>query len=98
VAALLFAFSSLLAWSYYGLKGWTYLFGESRLGQLCFQLLFCSFIVIGCMLQLVAVLDFSDAMIFVIAIPNLIALYRFAPEVRADIGRYIQKLRDQGRY
>ena len=98
LAALLFAFSSLLAWSYYGLKGWTYLFGESRIVQLCFQMLFCTFIVIGCMLQLVAVLDFSDAMIFVIAIPNLIALYLFAPEVRDDITRYIQKLRDQGRY
>ena len=97
VAALLFAFSSLLAWSYYGLKGWTYLFGESRLGQACFQFLFCGFIVIGCMLQLAAVLDFSDAMIFVIAIPNLIALYLFAPEVRADITAYIQKLREQDR-
>ena len=98
VAALLFAFSSLLAWSYYGLKGWTYLFGESRSGQLCFQLLFCGFIVIGCMLQLKAVLDFSDAMIFVIAIPNLIALYLFAPEVKTDITKYIQKLRADGRY
>lgn len=98
VAALLFAFSSLLAWSYYGLKGWTYLFGESRAGQLCFQLLFCGFIVVGCMLQLAAVLDFSDAMIFVIAIPNLIALYLFAPEVKTDITKYIQKLRADGRY
>jgi AGCS family alanine or glycine:cation symporter len=94
----LFAFSSLLAWSYYGLKGWTYLFGESRAGQLCFQLLFCGFIVIGCMLQLKAVLDFSDAMIFVIAIPNLIALYLFAPEVKADVTQYIQKLRSDARY
>ena len=49
------------------------------------------------MLQLAAVLDFSDAMIFVIAIPNLIALYLFAPEVRADITAYIQKLREQDR-
>jgi AGCS family alanine or glycine:cation symporter len=49
--------------------------------------------VIGCMVQLSAVLDFSDAMIFVIAIPNLIALYLFAPEVKRDINDYIKRLK-----
>ena len=96
-AALLFAFSSLLAWSYYGLKAWTYLFGEAPIGKLLFQTLFCGFIVIGCMLQLKAVLDFSDAMIFVIAVPNLIALYLFAPEVRSEVYGYIERLRADGR-
>ncbi len=96
-AALLFAFSSLLAWSYYGLKAWTYLFGEAPIGKLLFQTLFCGFIVIGCMLQLKAVLDFSDAMIFVIAVPNLIALYLFAPEVRSEVYGYIERLRTDGR-
>ena len=98
VAALLFAFSSLLAWSYYGLKAWTYLFGESSLGKLLFQGLFCAFIVVGCMLQLAAVLDFSDAMIFVIAVPNLIALYLYAPEVRSEVYGYIERLQQQGRH
>ena len=71
VAALLFAFSTTLAWSYYGLKGWTYLVGEGRFRALIFQLVFCGFIALGCMLELSAVLDFSDAMVFLIAVPNI---------------------------
>ena len=71
IAALLFAFSTTLAWSYYGLKGWTYLVGEGRLRALMFQLVFCGFIALGCMLELSAVLDFSDAMVFLIAVPNI---------------------------
>lgn len=93
VAALLFAFSTLLAWSYYGLKAWTYLVGEGRSRELVFQSCFCGAIVIGCMVQLSAVLDFSDAMIFVIAIPNLIALYLFAPEVKRDVTDYISRIK-----
>jgi AGCS family alanine or glycine:cation symporter len=93
VAALLFAFSTLLAWSYYGLKAWTYLVGEGRSRELVFQSCFCGAIVIGCMVQLSAVLDFSDAMIFVIAIPNLIALYLFAPEVKRDVTDYINRIK-----
>jgi len=96
VAALLFAFSTLLAWSYYGLKAWTYLVGEGRARELVFQTCFCSAIVIGCMVQLSAVLDFSDAMIFVIAIPNLIALYLYAPEVKRDVNDYINRLKSTG--
>ena len=68
VAALLFAFSSALAWSYYGLKGWTYLLGEGRVKSIVFQMIFCAFIALGCMLELRAVLDFSDAMTFLIAL------------------------------
>lgn len=93
VAALLFAFSSIIAWSYYGLKGWTYLFGEGAGAQTLFKLVFCTFIAIGCMIQLSAVLDFSDAMVFLIAIPNIIGLYLFAPEVKRDVNDYIARLR-----
>ena len=41
VAALLFAFSTTIAWSYYGLKGWTYIFGEAHATQMIFKLGFC---------------------------------------------------------
>ena len=93
MAALLFAFSSALAWSYYGLKGWTYLFGEGRLRAIVFQMIFCAFIALGCMLELRAVLDFSDAMTFMIALPNILMLYLFAPMVRREVNQYIADTR-----
>lgn len=93
IAALLFAFSTAISWSYYGLKGWTYLLGEGVWTQLLFKLVFCVFIAIGCMIQLSAVLDFSDAMIFLIAIPNIIGLYLFAPEVKKEVNGYLARLR-----
>jgi AGCS family alanine or glycine:cation symporter len=94
LAALLFAFSSAMAWSYYGLKGWTYLFGEGAAMQNLFKLIFCGFIALGCMIQLTAVLDFSDAMVFLIAVPNILGLYLFAPEVKREIAQYIERVRE----
>jgi len=88
VIALLFAFSTMLAWAYYGIKGWTYIFGESKNKERLFSLIFCIFIVIGASVQLSAILDFADALIFVMAIPNLIGLYILAPEVKADLAAY----------
>jgi AGCS family alanine or glycine:cation symporter len=96
IAALLFAFSTTLAWSYYGLKGWTYLVGEGRFRALIFQLVFCGFIALGCMLELSAVLDFSDAMVFLIAVPNILALYLFAPMVKREVEHYVATIREQG--
>jgi AGCS family alanine or glycine:cation symporter len=93
IAALLFAFSTALAWSYYGLKAWTYLVGESALMENIFKFVFCAFIMLGCMVQLKAVLDFSDAMVFVIAVPNIIALYLFAPQVKQELRSYIERSR-----
>jgi len=93
IAALLFAFSTSIAWSYYGLKGWTYLFGEGRLTQMVFKGIFCAFIALGCMIQLSAVLDFSDAMVFLIAIPNILGLYLFAPEVKREVQDYMRRVK-----
>ncbi len=93
VAALLFAFSTSISWSYYGLKGWTYLFGEGAAAEMIFKTVFCAFIALGCMIQLTAVLDFSDAMVFLIAIPNILGLYFFAPEVKRDVNDYIRRVK-----
>ena len=91
IAALLFAFSTSIAWAYYGLKGWTYLFGEGVITQLIFKGIFCGFICLGCMIRLSAVLDFSDAMVFLIAVPNIIGLYLYGPEVKRDLKAYLAK-------
>jgi AGCS family alanine or glycine:cation symporter len=88
VAATLFAFSTMIAWSYYGLKGVTYLVGESRRAENLFRIVFCAFVAVGCMVQLEAILDFSDALVFLICVPNLIGLYVLAPVVRARLRAY----------
>jgi alanine or glycine:cation symporter, AGCS family len=92
VAALLFAFSTAVSWSYYGLKAWTYLFGENPASQQLFKSVFCGFLALGCMIQLKSVLDFSDAMVFLISVPNIIGLYLFAPEVKRELASFLQKV------
>ncbi|WP_240946271.1 alanine/glycine:cation symporter family protein [Pseudomaricurvus alkylphenolicus] len=93
IAALLFAFSTSVSWSYYGLKGWTYLFGEAPLTQNLFKGVFCLFIMFGCMANLTSVLEFSDAIVFLIAVPNVLGMYLFAPEVKREVNRYLQRIR-----
>ena len=92
-AVFLFAFSTCISWSYYGLKGWTYLFGRVAYSEVVFKVIFCAFIALGCMIQLTAVLDFSDAMVFLIAVPNIIGLYLYAPEVKREVNDYIRRVR-----
>jgi alanine or glycine:cation symporter, AGCS family len=89
VAALLFAFSSAVSWSYYGLKAWTYLFSEHPLSENIFKFIFCAFLALGCMIQLTAVLDFSDAMVFLISVPNILGLYFYAPEIKREVAEFI---------
>jgi AGCS family alanine or glycine:cation symporter len=93
IIAILFAFSTMISWSYYGLKGWTYLLGEGRRKELVFKALFCGFGALGCTVQLGAVLDFSDAMVFLIALPNILGLYLLAPVVKRELRRYQETLR-----
>ncbi len=88
VAALLFAVSTMIAWSYYGLKGFTYLLGEGRSKALGFNAVFCAVAVLGCAVQLDAVLDLSDALVFVICVPNLLGLYWLTPVVRRELAAY----------
>lgn len=90
VAALLFAFSTAVSWSYYGLKAWTYLFSEHPLSENIFKVVFCGFLALGCMIQLTAVLDFSDAMVFLISVPNILGLYFFAPEVKREVAGFMR--------
>lgn len=90
IAAVLFAFSTMLAWAYYGTKAWTYVFGEGRRKEFVFSMIFCVFIVIGAAVKLEAILDFADALIFVMAIPNLIGLYILAPEIKRDLKAYFE--------
>ncbi|MBT6244928.1 MAG: alanine:cation symporter family protein [Gammaproteobacteria bacterium] len=91
VVIMLFAYSTMISWSYYGLEGFIYIFGASRTSKLIFNSIFCAFIVIGCTTQLSSVLDFSDAMIFAMALANVAALYVLGPGVKRDLEVYWQK-------
>lgn len=92
VAGLLFAFSTAIAWSYYGLKAWTYLFSEHKVSENIFKIIFCGFLMVGCMIQLEAVLNFSDAMVFLIAVPNILGLYFYAPEIKREVSQFMARV------
>jgi AGCS family alanine or glycine:cation symporter len=88
IAVVLFAFSTMISWSYYGLKSWTFLFGENKVTDTSYKLLFLFFVIIGSSMQLGAVIDFSDAMIFAMAFPNLLGCYFLLPVVKKELNEY----------
>ncbi|WP_020395887.1 alanine/glycine:cation symporter family protein [Thiolinea disciformis] len=93
VAVLLFAFSTMISWSYYGLKAWTYLLGEGKTKELIFKLIFLVFVVLGSSMSLGPVIDFSDAMIFAMSIANIIGLYLLMPVVKQEVNQYLAKIK-----
>ena len=93
VAVALFAFSTLITWSYYTLKAWTTLVGRSPVTELAFKLVYCVFVVIGTVLTFSAVLSFADAMLFVCALVNIFGLYLLLPEIRGMLKEYTRARR-----
>lgn len=93
VAVILFALSTMISWSYYGLKAWTYLFGESRAADLSYKAIFCLFVVVGSAISAQSVFDFGDAMIFAMCFPNVLGLYFLAPEVSQDLKSYFRRVK-----
>ena len=94
ISVVLFAFSTMISWSYYGLKAWTFLFGETKAIQIGFKLIFCTFVVIGAATKLGPVIDFSDAAIFAMALVNIIGLYLLMPRVKQELKSYLKRLSD----
>lgn len=93
VSVFLFAYSTLITWSYYAEKAVVYLFGERKIFVTLFRVTFLGFVVVGCTLELSNVVRASEALLFIMAIPNLIAMYLLAPEIKKDLGTYISKLK-----
>ena len=93
IAVILFAFSTMLSWSYYGLQAWKYVFGKSQAADLAYKVLFLLFIVVGSAASLGAVIDFSDAMIFAMIFPNMIGLVILAPKVKEEVKRYVSAIK-----
>jgi len=101
VAIMLFAFSTMISWSYYGLKGFDYLFGgivEKLTGKrehakYIFFFIFLFFTVVGAASSMGAVMDFSDMMILSMAFPNIIGLLILSPEVYRDLKSYFDRIK-----
>lgn len=102
IAIFLFAFSTMISWSYYGLKGFDYLFGDlseklfknRNVAKYTFFFIFLFFIVVGAASNLGSVLDFSDMMILSMAFPNILGLLILAPEVKKDLVDYMEKVKN----
>ncbi|GGW57549.1 AGCS family alanine or glycine:cation symporter [Winogradskyella epiphytica] len=93
IAVFLFAFSTMVSWSYYGMRSWTYLFGRSKKLELVYKVMYLVFVVLGASVSLGAVLSFADMMILAMSFPNIIGLYIMAPEISADMKVYWDKLK-----
>lgn len=92
IAIVLFAVSTMISWSYYGLQAWMYLFGKSKLADLSYKLMFLIFIVIGAAANMSAVWGFSDAMILALVFPNMIGLFLLFPKVKEELNRYLDAI------
>ena len=93
VAVVLFAFSTMISWSYYGFQGWAYLFGRTKKMEYTYKILFLIFVVIGSAASLGSVIGFSDAMIFAMMVPNMIGLVLLAPKVKEELSKYMPAIK-----
>ncbi len=91
ISVVLFAFSTMISWSYYGERCWTYLFGERF--SIVFKLSFVGVIVLGSVSSSTSILDFSDLMLLGMAFPNMIGLYAMSGQIKARLDMYLEKLR-----
>jgi|TARA_B110000046_G_scaffold163703_1_gene178814 AGCS family alanine or glycine:cation symporter len=93
VAVVLFAISTMISWSYYGLQSWKYLFGRGNLADITYKLLFCTFIVIGAAASMNSIWAFSDAMIFAMVFPNMVGLFFLFPVVKKELEKYLNAIK-----
>jgi AGCS family alanine or glycine:cation symporter len=93
IAVLLFAFSTMISWSYYGLQSWTYLFGRKNSTEIVYKILFSIFVFIGAVVKMGNVLDFSDAMIFAMMVPNMIGLLILFPVVKTELKSFLDTIK-----
>ena len=93
IAIVLFAFSTMISWSYYGLQAWKYLFGRGKTADIIYKVLFLLFVVVGAAATLDAVIKFSDAMILALVFPNMIGLLLLYPRVKKRLNLYLASIK-----
>ena len=93
IAVVLFAFSTMISWSYYGFQGWAYLFGRSKKMEYLYKIIFCLFVIVGSAASLGSVTGFSDAMIFAMMVPNMVGIIILAPKVKKELVRFMDAIK-----
>jgi len=93
VAVVLFAVSTMISWSYYGLQSWKFLFGRGKAADMVYKLLFLLFVIIGASASMNSIWAFSDAMIFAMVFPNMVGLYFLFPVVKKQLKRYLEAIK-----
>ena len=94
IAVVLFAVSTMISWSYYGLQSWKFLFGRGEKSDLTYKLLFLSFVIIGSAASMNSIWAFSDAMIFAMVFPNMVGLYILFPVVKEQLTKYLNAIKN----
>ena len=94
VAVVLFAVSTMISWSYYGLQSWKFLFGRGKAADMAYKLLFLLFVIIGASASMNSIWAFSDAMIFAMVFPNMVGLYFLFPVVKKQLKRYTDAINE----
>ena len=88
-ATIIFAYSTIISWSYYGEKGVEYLFGQKYINV--YRVLYCFVIVLGPVLKLGHVIDFSDLMLLSMAFPNIIGMIALSPIIKEKLDDYLSR-------
>ena len=91
ISVVLFAYSTMISWSYYGERCWTYVFGEQF--SMVYRIMFLMFIVLASLVSADNILDFSDLLLLSMAFPNFLALYLLQGKVATALKEYLAKLR-----
>ncbi|MEI8128239.1 MAG: amino acid carrier protein [bacterium] len=91
VVVILFALTTLISWAYYGQKAWNYIVGEGKKRTLVYQIIFCVFTVIGSVMNIKTIIDLTDSMMLGMAVPNCLAMYFMAKELKFDLIKYCKK-------
>ena len=95
VAAILFAFSTMISWSFYGEQAVNYLFGiNNKFAMMSYKVVFCLFVIVGSAISIDNVVKLSDAMIFAMVIPNMIGVYILLPKVKEEIISYEKHVKE----
>jgi len=91
VIVILFALTTLITWAYYGQKAWNYIVGEGKKRTLFYQIGFLGFTVLGSIMNVKTIIDLTDSMMLGMAVPNCLAMYFMAKELKVDLIKYCKK-------
>ncbi|VAW78296.1 Na(+)-linked D-alanine glycine permease [hydrothermal vent metagenome] len=91
ICVLLFAYSTMISWSYYGERCWSYMFGEKT--SIIYKMIFLGFVVLGSMVTSSNILSFTDVLFFAMALPNMIGLYFLQGKIAKGLKDYMAKLK-----